>query len=189
MDDTATIQVRTTPTASGTFSATATVDPANAISERSETNNNASVSATVNPTLLPDLTVTSFGGTTFATAGGQATYTATFKNTGSAPANNVDVGFATGSYDWTLVSSSGSSAFTPCQSGSGELSLGVLCPANGHIANLAPGQSVTVTIVVQIPAGTPPGTYWTVAGADNYNRIRETNETNNLTARFPTQVI
>jgi hypothetical protein len=188
MDDLATIQVRTQPTVAGTFSATATVDPANAISERSETNNTASVSTKVNAVQLPDLSITSFGGTTLATRGGQATYTATVSNTGTATATNVDVSFATGSYDWTLVSATGSSGFTPCQSGSGELSLGVLCPANGHIASLAPGQSATVTIVVQIPA-TASGTYYTVAGADDYNYVKESNENNNYTPRFATQVV
>jgi CARDB/Domain of unknown function DUF11 len=189
MDDSASIQVRTQPTAAGTFTASAAVDPANAISERSESNNSASVSTTVNQVPLPDLTVTNFSGTTVAPRGGQATYTATITNTGSATATNVALDIVTGSSDWTVVSATGSSGFTPCQWGSGELSLGVLCPAAGHIANLAPGQSATMTIVVQIPAITQPGTYWTVAGADPYNKVRESNESNNLIPRFPTQVV
>lgn len=189
MDDSATIQVRTQPTAAGSFAATAAVDPANTISERSETNNTASVTTTVNRTLLPDLSITNFGGTTVAARGGQATYTATITNTGSATASNVAVEMVTGSSDWTVVSATGGSGFTPCQWGTGELNLGVLCPANGHIASLAPGQSATVTIVVQIPAITQPGTYWTVAGADPYNKVRESNEYNNSIPRFPTQVV
>lgn len=46
-----------------------------------------------------------------------------------------------------------------------------------------------MTVVVQIPASTAPGTYYTVAGADSYNQVKETNEYNNPIPRFPTQVI
>jgi len=188
MDDTATIQVLMTPTTSGTLSATATVDPANVVAERSETNNAATVSTSVSPGHLPDLVITSFGGTTAARPGGQATFTATISNVGPGPANNVELGFASGSYDWTLVSSSGAGALTPCQTGFSEFMLVVSCPASGHIASLAPGQSATVTVVVQIPAGTPAGTYYTVAAADDYNQLKETNQYHNLGPRFATQV-
>jgi hypothetical protein len=191
MDDlaTVTIQLRA-PSAGGIISATTTVDPANAIAERSETNNTASVGTTVNPppppVPQPDLVVTGLTGTSSAAPGGQATYTATITNVGQASASNVDLQFWSGSSDWSLVSSSGTAGFAPCIWTANELKLVALCPGTGG-GSLAPGQSATVTIVVQIPASAS-NTYYTYIILDPHNQVKESNESNNQSALFATRV-
>jgi hypothetical protein len=189
MDDWATLTLNVTaPGASGTISATATADPANAISERSETNNSASASVTVNPLPpKPDLVISNISGTSQAARGGQATYTATVANVGQAVANNVAVRFMVGRYDWSLVSSSGSAGLVPCQQSIDELHMSAFCPPSGGIS-LLPGQSATVTVTAQIPTTSLSGTWYTYAVADPNYVVPETNDNNNTSVLFATYV-
>jgi hypothetical protein len=56
----------------------------------------------------------------------------------------------------------------------------------GRISNtksIAPGASVTYELAAYVPKGIEPGTYWLGAYADSIERLAESNETNNTTAR------
>ena len=56
----------------------------------------------------------------------------------------------------------------------------------GRISNtksIAPGASVTYTLAAYVPKGIAPGTYWLGAYADSIERVAESNEANNTTAR------
>lgn len=55
-----------------------------------------------------------------------------------------------------------------------------LCP-NPSALTLAAGQSATVTIVAQVLANAPAGTFVMHASADPYNLVQESNENNNTT--------
>jgi hypothetical protein len=198
MDDTATLHLNySAPGAAGTSSVTATVDPYNTIAERTETNNTASASVIVNtpptptptppPAAKPDLVISSITGDTNVALGGQATYTATIANVGQATATNVGLKFGIGSDAWTLVNSNSSSGLSPCSPGLDEFKLYAHCPASGGIT-LAPGQSATVSVVVQIPSGAATGNFYTYAIADPGQVVSESNESNNTSPLFATFV-
>jgi hypothetical protein len=93
MDDQATITIRLWPPyQGGTITATATVDPANAIAERSETNNAASVAVTVNPPSPTDLAVTSLTATPNPVSrASTVTFTVTVSNVSGVAASGVSL--------------------------------------------------------------------------------------------------
>src|SRR5262249_28131569 len=157
--------------------------------ERSETNNSASVNVTVNgPIPRPDLVISSLTGTSAASRGGQASYTAQVSNVGQAPASGVNLRFMGGSSPWTLASSSGAAGLVPCVRVFDELDWDVHCPTSSGGISLAPNQSATVTIVMQIPNDWPVGTIYVYATADPANQVVESNDSNNNSSFFATSV-
>jgi len=119
MDDYATITIVVrAQTYASTINATAKVDPLNEIAERSETNNSASFSTTVNPYIPPppSLLLTSHvSGPTSASVGQTVTYTVNVDNN-SVAASNVETWFEAGlGYTLRGVHSSNFS----CAAGSG----------------------------------------------------------------------
>jgi hypothetical protein len=198
MDDTATLHLNySAPGGAGTSNVTTTVDPYNTIAERTETNNTALASVIVStpptptptppPPPKPDLVISSITGDTNVALGGQATYTATIANVGQATATNVGLLFGIGTNAWSLVNSSSSSGLSPCSQGLDEFKLYAHCPASGGIT-LAPGQSATVSVVVQIPSGATTGYFKTYAIADPNLVVSESNESNNTSPYFVTFV-
>jgi uncharacterized repeat protein (TIGR01451 family) len=156
----------------------ATVNPSQAIDERSYSNNSAAVQFTdVAPAAARDLVVTGFSGPASVPAGGQATYTISIANVGNATANNVAVLLDGGNSAFNVVSSSGTAGFTPCYSSPERFSLRAWCPGIGYGPSLAPGATATISVVVQVPAS---GGAWTMtATVDPLNSVAETNESNN----------
>ena len=169
-----------------TATSTATVNPSHAIPERDYTNNSGSLALTViaPPPQYPDLVVTSFTGPAFIPANGQGTYTISVANQGEVSANVATL-LDGGLQAWSVVSSSGTAGFTPCYTAPERFSLRAWCPGLGYGPVLAPGQSGTFSVVVQVSATT--GTFTMVAKADGLNAVAESNEANN-TASLTTTV-
>jgi len=169
-----------------TATTTATVNPSHAIPERDYNNNSSSLAITLvaPPPLRADLVVTSFTGPALVPAGGQATYTIGVANRGDASANAqtlVDGGLQA----WELVGSSGTPGYTPCYTAPERYSLRAWCPGLGNGPTLAPGQSATFSVNVQVSAAT--GTFSMVAKIDPFNYVAEKDESNN-TATLTTTV-
>jgi subtilase family serine protease len=145
-------------TATGTYYVIARADGANAIAERSETNNNRAASFRVGP----DLIVSGIGAPTAGVAGANIAVNNTVKNQGSGSAGAFTVRFYRSSntiFDGTD---------TPLGS--------------RFIASLAPGASNAATTSLPIPSNTAPGTYFILAVVDADFQITEATENNNVKA-------
>ncbi|MBS7633578.1 hypothetical protein KEJ15_08210 [Candidatus Bathyarchaeota archaeon] len=91
VDQTRTVTFSWIPTAQGTYTLKAVVDPEGAVEELVETNNELSTAVTVLPKLLPDLTVAFTSLPQQFTAGTQYTITVTISNIGTASAGEFAV--------------------------------------------------------------------------------------------------
>jgi flagellar motility protein MotE (MotC chaperone) len=94
VDGTETLTFTWTPTAQGTYTVTAVVDPENAVTELVETSNELSESVTVLTVPLPDLTAAFTGLPTSFQAGTAYTITVTVQNTGTGNAGQFTVALA-----------------------------------------------------------------------------------------------
>ncbi len=155
-DDT---QLLTLPTAPGRYYALARIDPADAIAEIDETNNDRASAVGIN---APDLSVTAVSFTpTVVAPGATATVTATLRSLGL-PLGGVSPGYAMYlSRDATVDA--------------GDVVL--------RTATVAmPSTTLAVSARVRIPVGTAPGGYRVLVGADPAGAIAELDEVNNVFA-------
>jgi len=188
-DATATIRINAhAPNYGATLSNSARVDPNNAIAERSEINNSASVLTTVTPppppppVLYPDLTISSFTQSTASQhVGLYETYTIAVTNQGQASATNFWVQW---NGDWnngtprdiTSVKDVSSDKFI-CVAPLSDYELQeVQCATIGG-ASLAPNDTAHITFSV-LGSSAPTAANVTVTVDPNL-QIQETNETNN----------
>jgi uncharacterized repeat protein (TIGR01451 family) len=140
--------------------------------------------------LLPDLVVTGFTGSTSVARGGQATYTVTVANAGQGVANGVNVKIDGGTSDFSVVSSTGSSGFgsaPQCLNAPERFSLAAFCPGWGWGPTLAPGGTLTATIVVQVPT-TYTGTWNFSPVVNPVHNVVESNYNNNSATAVTTTV-
>ena len=167
--------------AAGTTTVSATADPSNAITERSETNNSGAASTSVSAPALPDLQLSMTGPSSVRGVYANGVWTMTITNTGSAPANTVNVRWLTnwgGSVNANAVKSGaiGFSCIVPPE----YVQQLVYCYGN---APLAPGASATIAITAVPPA--PSNVYGSsgqsvVTGTVDYGQqVAESNENNN----------
>jgi CARDB/Domain of unknown function DUF11 len=160
-----------------TLQNTATVNPNQAIDERTYANNSVSSWVTdIAPVARPDLVVTSLSGPSSAAAGSQVTYTINVANQGTAAASGVSILLDGGNSGFSVASSNGTAGFAPCYTSPERFSLRAWCPGFGY-GTLAVGASATINVVVQLPAS--GGAYTMTATADPYNSVAESNEANN----------
>jgi len=156
-------------------------------------NESSSIQTTVNappPPPAADLVVTSFTGSTSVPRGGQATYTVSVANVGAGVANGVNVKIDGGTSDFNVLSSSGSPGFgtaPPCYNAPEQFSLAAFCPGFGWGPSLAPGGTLTATIVVQVPTAYT-GTWNISAVVDPYHNVVESNYNNNTAPPVTTTV-
>jgi hypothetical protein len=155
----------------------AEVNPSQAIAERTYANNAASVQVTaLPPVAIADLVVTGLSGPASVQRGGQATFTMTVQNQGTATVSNVSTVLDGGNSGWEIAASSGTAGFTPCFSPPERFSLRAWCPGFGY-GTLAPGAIATINVTVQLPG--VGGSYTMNATVDPYNYVAESNESNN----------
>jgi len=162
---TVTIPLNTAP---GSYYLIACADQYNYVKETDETNNCVATSAPL-PVGVPDLVETSVSVPQTLTAGAAAQLSDTLLNQGS--------GNAAASYTGYYLST------TPTKSGS-SVQLG----ATRSVSALPSGASSAGTTMVTIPASTAAGSYYLIACADQYNYVKEADETNNCLASAPVSV-
>ncbi len=171
----------TMPNAAAQVTASATVDPANAIEERDESNNSALVTTTVTVPPRPDLAMTMTGPTSVRGIYEAGAWTMTITNQGTAPADPVNVRWLTnwgGDVNANAVKS-GAIGFT-CTVPHEYVQQIAYCYGNGP---LAPGASATITITAVPPAPDnvygPAGQSNVTATVDYQQIVTESNEGNN----------
>jgi subtilisin family serine protease/uncharacterized membrane protein len=154
-------------TAPGVYYVIAKVDPQNGIQESQEGNNTRSFSLRVGPDLWISWLWTSPGSVA---AGGTVNANATIVNQGAGVAGASTIRFY-------LSTNYG-------------LDTGDIAIGERSVPALAAGESNNGVTVVQIPAGTAPGTYYLAAQADAFGVVDESPETNNVTfASFQVTIV
>ena len=143
-------------TAAGSYYVIAQADTANTVRETTEGNNTRTSSVVQ---IGPDLIVTALSGPFTAAAGGTVAVSDTTKNQGAGSAATSATGF--------YLSTNGTIS-------SDDVFLG-----SRAVGELGAGATATASVSLQIPAGTPAGSYYIVSRADWNNAVRETSETNN----------
>jgi hypothetical protein len=179
---TASIPVTVTyPNSAASVVVTTTADPANALGERSETNNSGSTTTAVSAPSLPDLTVSMTGPGPVRGLYANGTWTMTVTNVGTAPATVVNVRWLT---NWggdvnAYTAKSGAIGFS-CIVPPEYMQQIVYCYGTG---TLQPGASATIEIHAVPPA---PANVFGTAGVSNVtatvdygSQVVESNETNN----------
>jgi subtilisin family serine protease/subtilase family serine protease len=143
-------------TAAGSYYVLAQADGASAVLETTE-NNNSKVSASIK--VGPDVIVSAVSGPLTGAPGAPITLTDTTKNQGAGAAPASSTGF----YLSPAITIGSAAVFL------GSRPVGEL-PAGGASAG---------SVSLQIPAGTPPGSYYVIARGDWNGTVAEATETNN----------
>ena len=143
-------------TPAGNYYVIAQADTANAVLETLETNNTR---GTFTVKVGPDLTLTAVSGPFTAAAGAVIPVSFTAKNQGAGAAGASQAGF----YLSTNITRDSSDVFLGSRA----------------VGELPAGAVATGSVSLQLPAGTPAGSYYVIGTADWNAAVGETSETNN----------
>ncbi len=161
------VQIPSTAQAGGSYALTA--NASTATSEPVTTNNSATASVSVVAAPMPDLVVSASALPATVLLDSNATYTITVTNQGNAAADNVSLNSILPA-GTTLVSTS-----APCS--------GLAC----SLGSMAVGQSITVTVVVHIPASAAAGSTYPLAATAS-TATTESNLANNSASASVTAI-
>ena len=165
VNGTETLTFTWTPTAQGTYTLTAVVDPENAVEELVETNNELSESVTVLPVPIPDLTAAFTSLPTSFQAGTAYTITVTVQNTGTGSAGQFTValeasGTSVGTSTVTSLAAGASTTatFTWTPATAGSYTLTATADSGNAVAESSETNNTATTTVTV----TAPPTDWTL---------------------------
>ncbi len=169
-----TLTVVITPTATGAYTGSASIDPANAVLESNETNNTAAPAVSSVNALAADLTVTVTDTPDPVTTGDRLTYTLNVSNNGGTDALGVTLAFTLPAEAFDFAEATGAWSVTYAS--------GVLTFTGDVTAN-------TNLLLYAAITPTASGVYTTgVAVVDALDTIAESDESNNTAAPITTTV-